>query len=121
MSENEYFLAWAYYAAGASVFFAVFWFWTRNFLWSEVRQLMRVMLAVILIVPWYTDTTQSYLSPAWLVSVAEALLNGPEAFWRAGRPLVIALIAAFGLSTIYALISWYLRSRRRKVQPTSAA
>lgn len=107
MTEQSYMWAWIYYVLGASVFFVVFWYWTRNFLWSEARQLIRVLLAVLLSVPWTTSASEHYLSPAWLISIAEMLLDGPKAFWRAGLPLVLALFLAVLLSTLYASYRWY--------------
>lgn len=118
MTEKEYLLAWVWYISGASIFFAVFWYWTRKFLWAEARQLLRTILAVILIVPWYADASQSYLAPAWLISAADGLLEGSKAFWRAGMPLVLALVLAVLLSTVYAVYRWYATSRQNNTSPS---
>ena len=127
MTEQDYFWGWVTYIGAACVFYAVFWYWIRNFLWAEVRQLIRIILAVILAVPWFTDsgvansaTTDahiSYLSPAWLVSMADMLLDGPSAFWRAGKPLVIALVISVVLSSCYSIFKW----RKHKVLATESA
>ena len=112
MTQEEYYWAWIYYGLGASTFFVVFCYWTRHFLWSEARQLIRIVLLVVLCVPWYTDATKDYLSPAWLLSSAEALLSGSKAFWRAGLPLVVALILAVILSTIYSTVRWIIQRKK---------
>lgn len=121
MTENEYIIAWLFYIFGAGVFFSIFWYWTRKFLWSEARQLIRIVLAVILFVPWYTDDTEQYLSPAWLVSIAEALLDGGQAFWRAGLPLVVTLVFTVFLSTLYSTTRWYLARNKSLPEQNSEA
>lgn len=115
MTANEYLWAWVFYVGAALAFYAVFWYWIRRSLWTEARQLLRVLLLVVLAVPWYTDPQQSYLSPAWLISIADLLLDGPNAFWRAGMPLVLGLIAGLVLSTLYSTFRW-LQSRKKEVE-----
>jgi len=121
MIGNEYITAWLWYVFGAAVFFAVFWYLTRKIVWTELRNLMRLVLAVILFVPWYTDDTEQYFSPAWLVSIAETLLDGSGAFWRAGTPLVITLVSAILLYTLYSATRWYLSRKNMSTEQAADA
>jgi len=118
MTENEYFWAWTAYLTAFAFAYAVFWYVTRSF-WAELRQLLRVIVPVFFLVPWRTDTEHSFLSPAWLVSAADALLYEPKAFWRAGLALVLALCLALILSTGWSIFKWFRyrnQSRRDEAQ-----
>lgn len=114
MTTNEYLWAWGAYYGAAGFFFAVLWYWTRRFLWAEARQLIRVILGVVLVVPWFTAADSSYMAPAWIISIAELLLEGAPAFWRAGLPLVLSLVAAIVLSTLCAMYRWNAQRRANK-------
>lgn len=112
MTEQEYLWAWLAYICGALIFYAWVFYETRGTKWAEFKQIIRIIIAIGLAVPWYTDAQHGFLSPAWLTSVADALLKGPEAFWRAGLPLVLSLVIAIIVSCIYQLFRWY---RQRSV------
>ena len=107
MSHQEYVWAWAIYLCSSTVLFAVFYYVTSKLAWAELRQLLRVVLAVILFVPWYTDAQQDYLSPAWLISIADVLLYESKSFWRAGLALVLSLVIAVVLSSAYSIWAWW--------------
>jgi len=119
MSESEYLWAWTYYGLGVVLLIACWWYLTRRIPWMEVRHVLRLVVAVALIVPWYTNTQQAYLSPAILIAVVEGLFDGGEAFWRAGAPLVSAVLAALVLSTLGFLVRWYLLRRTASRVATS--
>ena len=112
MTDSEYMWAWIVYLGAAASFLGIFWFWTRKIAWSEFKQILRLIVAVVLLVPWYTDIQNETLSPAWLVSVGDALLLGPDAAWRAGLVLVVTLVVALILSTVFYLVLW-LKGRSR--------
>ena len=120
MSSNEYILAWVAYLGSFAVCYAVFWYFTSKLPWRELRQLLRVLVAVFFLVPWTTDTTHSFLSPAWLVSISDSLLFGSKAFWRAGLALVLALILAVLVSAGVSIFLW-LRHRKSVDQSVSVA
>jgi hypothetical protein len=115
MTENEYFWAWTVYLSAVAIFYAVFWYVTSKIPWGELRQLLRIVTAVFLLVPWRTDTEHTYLSPAWLVSAADALLYEPKAFWRAGLALVLGLIVAVSVSTGWSIFRWFRGRKKQEV------
>ncbi|WP_086931059.1 hypothetical protein [Agarilytica rhodophyticola] len=111
-TQEEYLSAWAVYLAGTAVMLIAWWFMTARIRFSETRNVLRILLAVFLLVPWYTEPTGRYLSPAWLISILEGAFQGPQAFWRAGKPLLIALLASLMLSSLLYIVLW-LKSRRQ--------
>lgn len=112
MTENEYLYAWLYYLLGAGLLIACWWYLTRKIRWPEIRYLLRVVVSVAIVVPWYTNTQQDYLSPALLIAGLEAAFEGSEAFWRAGKPLVTVIAVAVSISAAVFVGRWmYLRNR----------
>ncbi len=112
MTDAEYIWAWVAYLCGAGMVLGIFWYWTSKLPWSELRHILRLILAILLLVPWYTDPGKDFLSPAWLVSLADVLLHGAKAFWRAGLILVVSVILVLLLSTAYFCFCWF-RSRKK--------
>lgn len=110
MTENEYFNAWINYILGVSLLFACWWYLTSKFKWVELRHILRVVLGVSLVVPWYCYPNQPYLAPAWIIVLVEGLFDGGNAFWRAGIPLITALSLGVSISFIF----HFWRSRRAK-------
>lgn len=108
MTESEYFNAWIYYLAGALLLSACWWYLAGKIPWREGRQLSRVLVIAALLVPWYTNTQQEYLSPAILIAIVEGLFEGDDAFWRAGTPLLVGITVALGLSLVYSLARWFI-------------
>ena len=113
-TPEEYFKAWLMYLGGVVLMMACWWYLTHFFRWRELRQLCRVVVGVVLVVPWYTDVTGSYMAPAFIIATVDALTVGPEAFWRAGTPLLIALIVAVVLS-----LAWHRWRRDAKIREDS--
>ncbi len=106
-TEEQYLLAWAYYGLGAVILFLGWWFLTKGIQRKELRILLRLIVLVCLLVPAKTTSEGEYLSPAWLASVFDALMYGPEAFWRAGTPLIISLLVAIAGSCALSLAFWF--------------
>ncbi|SMF08602.1 hypothetical protein SAMN02745866_00634 [Alteromonadaceae bacterium Bs31] len=120
MTENEYLWAWIYYVLGAGLLLACWWYLTRRIPWMELRHVLRLVMAVALLVPWYTNTQQEYMSPALLIALVEGLFDGSPAFWRAGTPLLSAVLAALVLSTIVFLVRWVILRRRSSHAATAS-
>jgi len=118
MTESEYLYAWLYYLLGAVLLISSWWYATRKIPWPELRHLARMLVTVAVLVPWYTNTQQDYLSPALLIAVIEGLFEGGTAFWRAGTPLLAAMAAATFVSFLYFCVRWYIkRTKQNKQQP----
>jgi energy-coupling factor transporter transmembrane protein EcfT len=111
MTSSEYFWAWLVYLGGALVVFSLWCWWTRRLPWREARHILRLLVAVFLFMPWYTDTEQSFLSPAWIVTLGDAFTQSPDAAWRAGTVLILGLTSALAISLLLYLALW-IRARR---------
>lgn len=112
-TPEEYFKAWLMYLGGVVLMMACWWYLTHFVRWREVRQLARVIVGVLLIVPWHTDPNGGYMAPAFIVAVVDALTLGADAFWRAGTPLLIVLIGAIILSLGWHLWRWHTEAKVR--------
>ena len=53
---------------------------TRAIAFNELRQLLRFIPAVALIVPWHADPDSIYLAPAWVIAITEVYLKAPLHF-----------------------------------------
>ena len=73
-----------------------------------LRRALRVSMAVLLFMPWYSYADQDYLAPAFLIAAFEALVRGSELWTRAGIPLLASMLSAIIAS---ALISIAFRRR----------
>lgn len=113
MTEAEYFYAWLYYVLGAVLLIGCWWYATRKIPWLEIRYLLRTIVVVAIAFPWYTNSQQTeYLSPALLIAALETAFEGSEAFWRAGKPLLMAMISALGLAALIFIGRWFYIWRR---------
>lgn len=97
-TQEEYMYGWLLYLAAYVVVMFAGWMLTAPVKPRELKWLLRVSAGVIFIVPWYAAEGVSYLAPAWLIAGFEGVFDGPEAFWRAGTPLLVCLVLAVSLS-----------------------
>ncbi|WP_018015632.1 hypothetical protein [Teredinibacter turnerae] len=119
MTSAEYLQAWLYYLLGAILLIGCWWYATRPIPWAELRHLLRLVVIAVLLIPWYTNTQQEYLSPAFLIAIVEGLFEGGDAFWRAGTPLLAGVAAVVGLSLVVLGVRWLLL--RNRPEPAPAA
>lgn len=118
-TQEEYLTAWAVYGGGVIVFMLAWWMLTANIKWRGLRHSSRLIMLVLVALPWPTQQGSEYLSPAWLASGIEGAFEGPGAFWRAGEPLVIALSATLGVCVVlYTFLWWRARGEQPRVEPS---
>lgn len=119
-SDQEYYYAWLFYLLGVSFCFGCWWLITRPIPWAEVRNILRLLLVVLLVTPWYTQGASGYLSPAIVVTMIEGIFDESGDFARAGVPLLVSLIIAVTLSlAFYVGRAWW--RRRHPVNVTENA
>lgn len=117
-TEQEYLYGWLFYGAGAVLIWGAGFVLTGRIAWWRVRLVLLVALAALLAVPWYSGDDSRYLAPAWVIAGLEALFDGPEAFWRAGRPLLAGVGLAVVLTSLGLAVAWLLG---RRAAATAAA
>jgi len=116
MTSDEYFWGWMAYLLGTATLYAILWYWLGKIRWREVSQLLRLIFAVVLFMPWYTDADKDFLSPAWMVCIGDAFTKSPEEAWRSGSALLIALATMVLLSALL----YYWQSRRAAQRANSS-
>lgn len=122
LTVKGHFLAWVYYLIGAVGLMAVWWFLTRKISHMLTRNMVRLVVAVILIMPYPVLPDQSFLAPAVIMSALEGLFVDGGDFARAGVPLVIAILVALLLYILldliwrYGLRKRWLNRQQRKAQ-----
>lgn len=110
--HNEYVTGWLIYGGCTAVFWLAWWFITARVGFTELRQLLRLIAVVGLIVPWHADVDSIYLAPAWVIAVTEGIFDGPAAFWRAGTPLLFALALMLVVVTLLRLVTFFASGRK---------
>ncbi|HEX4938805.1 MAG TPA: hypothetical protein VFX11_09030 [Candidatus Kapabacteria bacterium] len=88
-SENN--VAWVAYCAGAVGCLLVWWRMTRILPWSPLRQLLRILVAALLLVPAPVAPGREELAPAFVVLLFDTTLV------KQGDPLHAAPYLIYGL------------------------
>lgn len=101
-TQEEYLYGWLLYLAGVFLLMGCCWLVTARIGWKPLRQLLRLLAAVTLLVPWYANPDMAYLAPAWIIAGFEGVFENN--FWRAGGPLLSALALALVLGILVQLL-----------------
>lgn len=102
-TQQEYLYGWLFYLLGVAIVLLAGWMMTAPIKWKALKLTLRLSAVVIFLLPWYANDDMGYLAPAWIIAGFEGVFDGPDAFWRAGRPLLIALSGALLLAAIASL------------------
>lgn len=105
MSEKGYLLAWGVYLLCSLGLLGCFWYLTRPF--GRLRLPLRALATVFLLLPWSAGVDVDTLAPAWLTLLFDAFLKQDVPAWRAGLPLLVAMV------TVLLLVLVWQRKRRR--------
>jgi len=106
-TQEEYLYGWLAYLLGVVVLVICGWIITAKIPWRELRNLIRLLAIVTLLVPWYANTDMEYLAPAWIIAAFEGLFEGN--FLRAGGPLLSALAVALAVAIVWQVIARFTR------------
>ena len=101
-TQDEYFYGWLLYLLGVALLMVCGWTLTARIPWREFRQLLRLLAGVTLLVPWYATQEMRYLAPAWIIAAFEGVFDNN--FWRAGGPLLSALVVALAVTIVLQLL-----------------
>jgi hypothetical protein len=113
-TQQEYLYGWIFYLSGAAVLILCIWWLTSAMRSRELRQLIRLIVSVSLLVPWYTGSDLKYFAPAWVMAGFEAVFE--HNFWRAGGPWLMALTLAVALALVAQIVVRAF-SRQSQSQP----
>lgn len=93
-SSEDYQTAWMFYCLGVACCMVAWWLMTRWVNLLDVRVLLRVLMAVLLLMPWFTQGSEGFLSPAIVIMFIEGLFERGGTFARAGMPLLTSMLIA---------------------------
>ena len=110
LNLGEYQLAWMAYLVA---FLVLYWAWAGIVAWIPVRvarQMLKGLMAVLLLTPVTSAHVDGWLVPAWLNFSYGVLLDQPD---EMGRTLFNLALAAIAMLVVLALDSAWVRYRRR--------
>ena len=98
-TQAEYINGWLAYVAAAIVCYWCFWYFLSRLPVKPLRPVLLGAMAGLLFIPWTVEPGQSFLAPAWLIAGSDGAFESVEAFWRAGKPLLLGMgvLACLGL------------------------
>lgn len=106
-TQEDYLYGWLFYGLGALVLILCGWIITARISWGPVRNMIRLLAIVTLLVPWYANPDMAFLAPAWIIAVFEGIFE--DSFWRAGGPLLSALAVAFVIGLVGLVLARFMR------------
>ena len=93
-TASEHLQGWLIYGGGAVLGLLCWWYLLIKLPIRPIRALLFGAMAGVLCMPWPTEQGGQFFAPAWLIAGSDGLFDGPEAFWRAGTPLLMAIAGA---------------------------
>ncbi|WP_139117304.1 hypothetical protein [Endozoicomonas atrinae] len=116
MSELQYFWGWVVYLTGAIGCLLSLWFIVRK--WHpRVKRPLMMAFAVLFFLPGTIHPEQSFLGPAFLISLYDGLSQGIEAMWRTGQAVaIIAGVAAITGVLLPVAKATVTRDKRQKAR-----
>ena len=103
-TDANYMNGWLIYGAGALVGFLCWWYMLSKLPLRPLRPILLGAMAGLLFMPWYVSPDSAFMAPAWLVAGSEGFFDGAENFWRAGTPMLMAIVIGAVLGLIIQLI-----------------
>lgn len=114
LSATDYVMAWSIYLLGACALLITAWRLSRG-LWKWIREPLRVVLAIAVLMPAAVDETAERLAPALFV-VGFELLSAPQGGMGAllgVRMLLVAIFAVIAVTVLRLLWIWLVAGRAR--------
>lgn len=115
MTENDYQLAWAIYAASA-LGCLLAWFYFTGWMWRYLREPLRVLAAVLLFTPTLVDPARDLYTPAIAMTAMDLLFSVSNEAWRSVADLVMYGAIAFALYLVFVLLRWLVLRGRKQTQ-----
>ena len=112
MTENDYQLAWGFYAVSA-LGCLLAWFYSTGWMWRYLREPLRVIAAVILFTPTVVDPARDFYAPAIAMTVMDLLFKVSNDAWRSVADLVMYGGMVFVVYLVFVLLRWLLTRNKR--------
>lgn len=104
LEQNEYLVTWAVYYGAALGVLLVWWRMTKPIPWVPLKQLLRVLLAAVVLVPAPVDSQSVELAPALFVLLFDLLLIQEGDASRAAVYLLYGIVLGLVVLIIDGLI-----------------
>ncbi len=114
LNSQDYMMSWLTYMAGAIGLLVVWWFITRKIRLKVLKDILRIVAATLLLVPYPVLNQEEFLAPAMGMSFLEAIFGQSEGFSRAGFPVLIVL--AFVIALYLIIDTVWVRFRQHKLR-----
>lgn len=102
------------YLTGAIGLLVVWWFITRRIRIKVVKDILRLVAATLLLVPYPVLNQEEFLAPAMGMSFLEAIFGQSEGLARAGLPVLIVL--TFVVAVYLLIDTVWVRFRQKKLK-----
>lgn len=112
-TAEEYLTGWLIYLMGAVCALVVWWFMTKKIPYKTPRNILRLCIAVILIMPYPVAYQNAHLAPAFFSSMLEGLFIKDQGFARAGVPILLSMSIAVALY-LFIDFAWQLFWQKRQ-------
>ena len=121
-SFQEYVIGWSIYLFAVVALLFVFWRMTRFISWAYVRDCVRLLGAVFLLLPVTVDDSTYYWAPAWIKALLNIIFENIDVFWSIAQLFLLALCVTY---LVYFLLSFFIllfnkaRPQRTSIETTS--
>ena len=100
MNEGNYLLAWVFYILASVGAMFVVWRIFRFIPLPAIRNMLQLLFATFILVPWYIHSDSEYMAPAYVISIFEVLIKKQEvgqATYVLGGLLLLMFIGSAGV------------------------
>lgn len=108
---QEHLIGWLIYFGTTMLILVVFWQLTRPIPWLYLKQGLRLVGTIFLLVPIGVEDT-SFYAPAWVVGFLQLIFSGVEGFMPIGHLLLTAVLIGL-IVYVIASIAWFFYSAKR--------
>ena len=115
-TASEHLQGWLAYGVGATLGLICWWYLLSKLPLKPLKPVLLGVMVGLLGMPWTTDVGSEFYAPAWLIAGSDGLFEAPEAFWRAGTPLLMAM----GVAAVIALIIQIVWSLKAGAKPSAS-
>lgn len=101
MNEGNYLMAWGFYILASFGAMLVFWRLVRFIPVQQLRNILQLLFATFLLVPWFIQPGSEYMAPAYVISAFEIIIKGQEpgvSIYVLVSMLLLVLAGGIGIS-----------------------
>jgi len=101
MNEGNYLLAWVFYLLASVGSMFVVWRVIRIIPFLAIRNILQLLFATFILLPWFIHPESQYMAPAYVISIFDVLIKKQEvgqATYVLGSLLLLVFVASSGFS-----------------------